>query len=180
MQVCCAGSRIFIQEQIYDDFVRKFKERASSIKIGDPLSQDTEFGPLVDKIQFDKVLNYIMEGINEGAKCEFGGKPVGTEGYFVAPTFFTNVKDDMKIAREEIFGPVACLFKFKTAEEVIERANETSFGLAAAIHTRDIKLATKVTNQLSAGTIWINCYNNSFHQVPFGGYKVHILKDTKI
>lgn len=142
------------------------------IKIGDPLSPDTEFGPLVDKTQFDRVLGYIQEGIKAGAKCEMGGKAIGEQGFFVEPTFFTNVTDDMKIAKEEIFGPVACILKFKTVDEVIERANATSFGLAAGVHTNNIKVATKVANELEAGTVWINLYNTCYNQVPFGGYKV--------
>ena len=140
------------------------------------MSRETEFGPLVDKIQFDRVLGFIEEGKKEGAKCELGGGPIGTEGYFVAPTFFTNVSDDMRIAKEEIFGPVACILKFKTVDEVISRANATEFGLAAAVHTSSIKLASKVSQELEAGTVWINCYNTCYHQVPFGGYKVFFEK----
>jgi aldehyde dehydrogenase (NAD+) len=171
-QVCCAGSRIFVQDEIYDEFMAKFTRTASLIKIGNPLSPDTEFGPLVDKTQFDRVLNYIKDGISEGAKCEIGGRPIGNEGFFIEPTCFTNVRDDMKIAKEEIFGPVACILKFKTVQEVIERANATSFGLAAGVHTNSIKTATKVANELEAGTVWINLYNTCYEQVPFGGFKV--------
>ena len=163
-----------MQEEIYNAFLQKFNAETAAIKVGDPMSTESEFGPLVDKIQYDRVLEYIKDGLENGAKCEMGGTAVGSEGYFVSPTVFTNVNDSMRIAKEEIFGPVACILKFKTAEEVIARANDTAFGLAAAVHTRDIKLATKVTNELAAGTVWINCYNNCFDQVPFGGYKVAI------
>jgi len=133
--------------------------------------EDGDQGPVVDKLQFDRVLGYIQKGKEGGAVCEVGGNQVGTDGYFIAPTLFTGVTDDMVIAKEEIFGPVICALKFKTVEEVIERANDTSYGLAAAIHTKDIRLATRVMNSLDAGTVWINCYNVFFDQLPFGGYK---------
>jgi aldehyde dehydrogenase (NAD+) len=171
-QVCTAGSRVFVHEDIYDAFVEKFKAKAGSIRVGDPLLSQSEHGPLVDKIQYDRVLHYIKDGVDAGATCEVGGCHLGTEGYFVAPTLFTNVHDSMKIAREEIFGPVVVAMKFKTVEEVIARANDTNYGLAAAIHTNDMKLATKVINELAAGTVWVNCYNTFFHQMPFGGFKV--------
>ena len=123
--------------------------------MGDPLVQGTERGPLVDKIQFDKVLSLIQDGLNEGAVCEMGGNQLGSEGYFVSPTLFTQVHDSMKIAREEIFGPVCVAMPFKTVEEVIERANNTYYGLAAAVHTKDIQLATRVSNALEAGIKYI-------------------------
>lgn len=132
----------------------------------------SEHGPLVDKIQFDKVVSYINHGFENGAKCEMGGNTIGSEGYFVEPTLFSEVTDDMKIAREEIFGPVVCALKFKTVDEVIARANNTAYGLAAALHTKDLKLAAKVSKELAAGTVWINCYNVFMNQMPFGGYKV--------
>jgi len=170
-QCCCAGSRLFVHEDIYDEFIRRFKEAASNIKIGDPLHPENGHGPLVDNLQFERVLSYIQKGKEEGAVCEFGGERHGSEGYFVPPTLFTGVTDEMTIAKEEIFGPVVCALKFKTEEEVIERANNTSYGLAAAVHTKNIKIATRVSNALEAGTVWINCYNMFFNQVPFGGYK---------
>jgi aldehyde dehydrogenase (NAD+) len=170
-QCCCAGSRLFVHEDIYDEFVQKFKENAKSIKIGDPLTGDSQHGPLVDNIQYERVLGYIQKGKDEGANCEIGGEKVGNEGYFVPPTLFTEVTDDMTIAKEEIFGPVVCALKFKTEEEVIERANNTSYGLAAALHTRDAATVARVSKALEAGTIWVNCYNVFSSQVPFGGYK---------
>jgi len=170
-QCCCAGSRVFIHEDIYDAFVAKFKEAAQTIKLGDPSATDSQAGPLVDKIQFDRVLGYIQKGMEGGATCSVGGKRFGTEGYFIEPTLFTEVKDDMVIAKEEIFGPVICAMKFKTIEEVIERANNTSYGLAAAVHTTNHSTAIKMSNALEAGTVWINCYNLFFNQTPFGGYK---------
>jgi len=169
-QCCCAGSRLFVHEDIYDNFVAKFKENASKMKTSNAF-EDGDQGPVVDKLQFDRVLGYIQKGKEGGAVCEVGGNQVGTDGFFIAPTLFTGVTDDMVIAKEEIFGPVICALKFKTVEEVIERANDTSYGLAAAIHTKDIRLATRVMNSLDAGTVWINCYNVFFDQLPFGGYK---------
>jgi aldehyde dehydrogenase (NAD+) len=170
-QCCCAGSRLFVHEDIYDEFIKKFKESASKIKLGDPLSPDSQHGPLVDNLQFERVLGFIQKGKEEGATIEVGGERVGSEGYFVPPTLFTGVTDDMTIAKEEIFGPVVCALKFKTEEEVIERANNTSYGLAAAVHTKDFATANRVSRALEAGTVWINCYNMFFHQIPFGGFK---------
>jgi len=170
-QCCCAGSRLFVHEDIYDKFIEKFKEAAGAIKIGDPLLGENTHGPLVDKLQFDRVMSFIDAGKKGGATCEVGGDQVGSVGYFVPPTLFTNVTDDMSIAKEEIFGPVVCALKFKTEEEVIERANNTSYGLAAAVHTNNIRVANRMTAALEAGTVWVNCYNVFFNQVPFGGYK---------
>jgi len=170
-QCCCAGSRVFIHEDIYDAFVKAFTEEANKLVLGDPLDTKTQHGPLVDKLQFDRVLGYIEKGKNEGAVCSFGGTQFGTEGFYVRPTLFTGVNDNMTIAREEIFGPVMCALKFKTEEEVISRANNTEYGLAAAIHTRDIGIANRMSRALEAGTVWINCYNLLFNQAPFGGYK---------
>jgi aldehyde dehydrogenase (NAD+) len=170
-QCCCAGSRMFVHEDIYDTFVEKFKAKAQSMKVGNGFDPSSEHGPIVDKIQFDRVMSYIQKGKEGGAKCEVGGSQQGSEGYFILPTLFTGVSDDMVIAKEEIFGPVVCALKFKTVEEVIERANNSDYGLAAAIHTKDVRLATRMSNALEAGTVWINCYNVFFNELPFGGYK---------
>jgi len=170
-QCCCAGSRMFVQEGIYDEFVAKFKAAAQSIKVGNGADPSSDHGPIVDKIQFDRVMGYIEKGKTGGAKCEVGGTRHGEEGYFVLPTLFTDVTDDMVIAKEEIFGPVVCAMKFKTVEEVLERANNSNYGLAAAIHTKDIRLAARMARDLEAGTVWTNCYNVFFNEVPFGGYK---------
>jgi len=151
--------------------LKKFKAATATIKLGDPSAKESQAGPLVDKIQFDRVLGYIQKGLESGATCSIGGKQFGTEGYFVEPTLFTEVKDDMVIAKEEIFGPVVCAMKFKTLDEVVERANNTFYGLAAAVHTTNHNTAIKVSNALEAGTVWINCYNLFFNQTPFGGYK---------
>jgi aldehyde dehydrogenase (NAD+) len=170
-QTCCAGSRLFVQEEIYDTFVEKFKTLTTAIKIGDPSEADTALGPLVDHLQFDRVMGYINKGIEGGATCTMGGKRHGEEGFFVQPTIFSDVTDDMVIAKEEIFGPVVAILKFKTVEEVIQRANDTPYGLAAAVHTTNHNTAIKVSNALEAGTVWINCYNMFFSQNPFGGFK---------
>jgi len=170
-QCCCAGSRMFVHEDIYDKFVAKFKEAALKMKVGNGYNADSDHGPIVDKIQFDRVMGYIQKGKDGGATCEFGGNQLGEEGYFVVPTLFSNVTDDMIIAKEEIFGPVVCALKFKTVEEVVARANDSPYGLAAALHTKDVRLATRMANALEAGTVWVNCYNVFFDQLPFGGYK---------
>jgi aldehyde dehydrogenase (NAD+) len=170
-QTCCAGSRLFVQEEIYDVFVQKFEAMTAEMKIGDPSKAETSLGPLVDIIQFDRVMGYIQKGKQGGATCKMGGERHGEEGFFVKPTIFSDVTDDMVIAKEEIFGPVVVIMKFKTLEEVIERANDTPYGLAAAVHTSNHNTAIKVSNALEAGTVWINCYNMFFNQNPFGGYK---------
>jgi aldehyde dehydrogenase (NAD+) len=169
-QCCCAGSRLFIHEDIYDQFVTKFTEAAKSWPVGNPLDSTTLHGPLVDDIQFKRVLGYLEKGKAEGATCVVGGDKIDRPGYFIQPTLFTNVSDNMTIAKEEIFGPVVCAFKFKTIEEVVERANNTTYGLAAAVHTTNISTALKVQALLEAGTVWVNCYNIFFSSVPFGGY----------
>jgi len=168
-QCCCASSRIFVDAKIYDQFVKLCIERAKHITIG---TEEGKFqGPQVDKIQFDKILGYIESGKQEGAKCVLGGKRIGTKGYFLEPTIFTNVKDEMKIAKEEIFGPVMQIMKFDTIEEVIERANDTSYGLAAGVCSSDIAKAMGIAKRLKAGTVWINQYDDFDAAIPFGGYK---------
>jgi len=169
-QCCCAGSRLFVQEEIYDEFVAKLVAAAKSWPVGNPLDKDTLHGPLVDEIQYKRVLGFMEAGKKEGATCAVGGDKIERDGFFVQPTVFTDVKDDMTIAQQEIFGPVVCAFKFKTVEEVIERANSTTYGLAAAIHTTNINTALKVQTELNAGTVWVNCYNTFFSSAPFGGF----------
>jgi aldehyde dehydrogenase (NAD+) len=175
-QCCCASSRIYIHEDIHDEFVAKLVGMASRLRTQGDVTSETDIpicdlGPQVDKIQFDKVLDYIEAGKKEGAKVALGGGRLGTKGYYVQPTVFTEVKDDMKIAREEIFGPVMQLMKFKTLEDAIQRSNTTHFGLAAGICTRDVGTALAAAKDLEAGTVWINCYDNFDMAVPFGGYK---------
>jgi NAD-dependent aldehyde dehydrogenases len=168
-QCCCASSRIFVDAKIYDQFSALCIERAKTIEIG---TEEGKFqGPQVDSIQFHKVMGYISSGKEEGANCVLGGKRHGEKGYFIEPTIFTNVKDDMKIAREEIFGPVMQLLKFDTIEEAIERANATSFGLAAGVCSQNIARAMGIARRLQAGTVWINTYDDFDAALPFGGYK---------
>ena len=170
-QCCCAGSRIYVQESIYDDFIKRFKERAQKNVVGDPFAKDTFQGPQVSQVQFDRIMNYIKAGKDAGAKVEIGGNRKGDKGYFIEPTIFSNVTEDMKIMQEEIFGPVCSISKFKTKDEVIKTANKTTYGLAAALHTKNLNTAIEVSNALKAGTVWVNTYNTLHHQMPFGGYK---------
>jgi aldehyde dehydrogenase (NAD+) len=170
-QCCCAGSRVFVEEKIYDQFVEKSGARARKRTVGDPFDPKTEQGPQVDQIQFDKVMGYIESGRDQGAKLVCGGDRVGDRGYFIQPTVFADVQDDMKISREEIFGPVMSIIPFKTADEVVTRANRTTYGLAAAVWTRDIKKAHAIANSVRAGTVWVNCYNVLDTRAPFGGFK---------
>merc|ERR1719235_1175914 len=176
-QCCCASSRIYVHEDVHDAFVAKVMDHAKKLRtMGDEKSETTvpicDLGPQIDKIQFDKILGYIESGKTEGAKVALGGGRCGAKGYFVQPTVFTEVKDEMKIAKEEIFGPVMQVLKFKTLSEAIERANNTCYGLAAGICTRDIGTALSVARDLDAGTVWINCYDNLDMACPFGGLKM--------
>jgi aldehyde dehydrogenase (NAD+) len=170
-QSCCAGSRVFVEEKIYEQFVEKSVARAAKRRVGDPLDPTTEQGPQVDQSQFDKIMGYIESGRTEGATLACGGERVGNRGYFIRPTVFAHVQDDMTIAREEIFGPVMSVIAFKDMDEAIVRANNTDYGLAAGVWTRDIKKAHAVANGVRAGTVWINCYHVLDTRAPFGGFK---------
>jgi aldehyde dehydrogenase (NAD+) len=171
-QNCCAGSRLFVHEKIYDAFVAKLSERARARRLGDPLKAETEHGPQIDRAQFDKIMKYIGLGREEGASCVAGGERVGKKGYYISPTVFADVKDDMAIAREEIFGPVVSALRFREIDDVIERANASMFGLAGAVWTKDIDKANRVSSRLKAGTVWVNCYNIVDPAAPFGGFKM--------
>lgn len=170
-QCCCAGSRVFVEEKIYDEFVQRSAERAKKRRVGDPFDQKTEQGPQVDNDQFNKIMSYIDVGKQEGARMMCGGERVGERGYFVAPTVFADVKDEMKIAQEEIFGPVMSIMKFKDTDELVDRANKTIYGLAAAVWTRDIGKAHHIANNVRAGTVWVNCFDVFDAAAPFGGFK---------
>ncbi|PGH29093.1 aldehyde dehydrogenase [[Emmonsia] crescens] len=170
-QCCCAGSRILVEEGIYDTFLERFKARAQQNKVGDPFQGDTFQGPQISQLQFDRIMGYIQEGKAAGAKVEIGGERLGTQGYYIQPTIFSNVTDDMKIVKEEIFGPVCCVQKFNSEDEAIQIANNTSYGLAAAVHTTNLNTAIRVSNALKAGTVWVNNYNMISYQTPFGGFK---------
>jgi len=170
-QCCTAASRCYVQEGIYEKFVQKATERAKKRTVGDPFDAKNEAGPQIDDDQFKKILELIESGKKEGAKLMCGGGRLGSKGYFIQPTVFADVKDNMRIAREEIFGPVQQIIKFQTLEEVIPRANDTRYGLAAAVFTKDIDKAITIANSVQAGTVWVNCYHAFTVQAPFGGYK---------
>ncbi|XP_026737671.1 retinal dehydrogenase 1-like [Trichoplusia ni] len=170
-QICVAASRLFVQSTIYDKFVEAAIQYAKNIKIGSPSDPKTEHGPQVDELMMKKVLNYIETGKKEGAKLVLGGKRVGAKGYYIEPTIFTNVTDDMTIAKEEIFGPVQSILKFDTLEEVIDRANETNFGLASGIFTSNLNNALQYSKHVESGVVWVNLYLGGGVQTPFGGYK---------
>ena len=170
-QCCSAGSRIFVEEPVYDEFVRRCVMRAKNRKVCNPLDPTCDHGAQIDGEQVDKIMALIDSGIREGAKLECGGNRIGNKGFFIDPTVFSKVEDNMRIAREEIFGPVMQIFKFKTMEEVVRRANNSDYGLAASVFTSDLDKAMVMSQSLQAGTVWINCFNASDAQVPFGGYK---------
>jgi aldehyde dehydrogenase (NAD+) len=171
-QCCTAGSRLFVEEKIREEFVTRLAEKAKGRKIGNQLDPQTEQGPQVSQEQMDKILGYVELGQKQGAKLLTGGQRVGEQGYFVEPTIFDNVKDEMAIAKDEIFGPVVSVLPFKRAEEVIERANRTQYGLAAAVWTKDIDKALLFAKQVKAGTVWVNCYHVVDTTTPFGGFKM--------
>ncbi|XP_052214728.1 aldehyde dehydrogenase, mitochondrial-like isoform X3 [Dreissena polymorpha] len=170
-QNCCAGSRTYVQESIYEEFVARCKAMAEMRIVGDPYDGMTQQGPQIDEEQFNKILGLIESGKQQGASLQCGGERQGDIGYFVKPTVFSDVTDDMRIAKEEIFGPVQSILKFKDIDEVIERANNTSYGLAAGVMTRDINKALKISQNLDAGSVWVNCYDVVKSQTPFGGFK---------
>jgi aldehyde dehydrogenase (NAD+) len=170
-QCCCAGSRLFVERKAYDEFVQLSVDRARRRTVGDPFDAKTEQGPQIDDAQFDKVMSYIESGKQEGAQLLCGGGRVGDKGYFIEPTVFAGVRDEMKVAREEIFGPVMTIIPFDGLDEVIERGNKTMYGLAAAVWTKDITKATAIANGLRAGTVWVNCYDVFDAAAPFGGFK---------
>lgn len=175
-QICTATSRILVQEGIYDKFVAAFKDQVTSTsKVGDPFADETFQGPQVTKAQYDRVLSYIEAGKSEGATLALGGeayKNVGDgKGFFVSPTVFTDVNEKMKIFREEVFGPFVVLVKFKTEEDALELANNTTYGLGSAVFTRDIVKAHRVARKIEAGMVWINSSQDSDFRIPFGGVK---------
>lgn len=174
-QICSNGTRVFVHTAIKDQFLKRLAERTGDAVLGDPLDETTSIGPLVSRPQLDKVLSYMQIGQDEGARLICGGGPASVDslpdGFFVQPTVFADVKDNMRIAQEEIFGPVLSVLDFDDENDVITRANDTEFGLAAGVFTKDIQRAHRVIGQLQAGTCWINTYNLTPIEMPFGGYK---------
>ena len=174
-QICTATTRILVEEPIYDQFIDLFKTQIKETsKVGDPFKDDTFQGPQVTKAQYEKVLAYIESGKSEGATLAMGGEPyknAGGKGFFIAPTVFTGVKDNMRIYREEIFGPFVIISSFKTEDEAIERANDTTYGLGSAVFTENLTKAHRVARSIEAGMVWINSSNDSDYRIPFGGVK---------
>ncbi|KAH9826240.1 Aldehyde dehydrogenase [Teratosphaeria destructans] len=172
-QTCHAGTRIYVHEDIYDRFIEAYTNKMKEITVGDNFGKETHQGPQNSKMQYDKILSYIESGKDEGATLHLGGNKVQGKdgGYFIEPTIFTDVKPNMKIMKEEIFGPVVAVAKFKDEEEVLELANDTTYGLAAGIFTKDYERAVRVTAALKAGTTWVNLFNFVHWSMPFGGYK---------
>lgn len=173
-QVCCAGSRLFLEKSVHDEFMTKLLERVGKMRQGYGLDEKTHIGPQVSKEQQERVLSYVDIAKKEGAKLACGGEQPEDlkKGYFVKPTIFTNVKNDMRIAQEEVFGPVLAVIPFEGMDDVAEQANKVRFGLSGAVWTRDVKKAHKFASHIKAGTIWVNCYNVFDPAVPFGGYKM--------
>jgi phenylacetaldehyde dehydrogenase len=174
-QCCCAGSRIYAGKKIRDELVDRVAEIADSTSLGDGFHPDTQMGPLVSREQYHRVCGYIRSGQGEGATLHTGGEERPRDldkGYFVRPTVFTDVRPDMRIVREEIFGPVVAVQRFTDLDDVVALGNDTTYGLAASVWTRDISKAHKVAAGLQAGTVWVNCHNVFDAAAPFGGYKM--------
>ncbi len=174
-EICSAASRLLVHEDIYDRFVGELVERARKLKVGDPLDKSTQMGSQVSAKQMERILDYVESGKQQGARLMCGGgrdtEGAKAKGFFVKPTIFADVQRDMKIAQEEIFGPVLCALKFRDAEEAVDIANCTIYGLVSAVWTKDIKLAHRMAADIKAGTVWINTYNGFDTASPFGGYK---------
>jgi phenylacetaldehyde dehydrogenase len=170
-QVCCAGSRLYVEDKQFDKVVDGVSQLASKIRIGPGMDATSQMGPLVSEEQLNRVCSYLESGLSEGAKATVGGSREGDKGYFVQPTVLVNTDEKMKVVREEIFGPVVTVMPFSDVDDLVAKANNTQFGLAAAVWTRDIKKAHRIASELRAGTVWINCYGVLDSAMPFGGYK---------
>lgn len=170
-QNCCAGSRLYVHESIYDQFVEKCVELARNLRVGNPTDPKTDMGPLINKKQYETVLGFIQQGQKEGGRIIFGGEACEGHGYFVKPTIFVDVDETMAVVKQEIFGPVMCIMKYKSFDEVLKRANQTDYGLAAGIFTNSLQIALTFSKKVTAGTVWVNCYNWTDPASPFGGFK---------
>ena len=172
MGECCnSGSRLLVQRSIADDFINRVIETAKTVRVGDPLDDETKIGAIIDGNQFDKIVGYIASGIADGARLRLGGKPLSRQnGRFVEATVFDEVRPEMPIAKEEIFGPVLSILTFETKEEAIRIANDTIYGLSAGVWTRDIDTAFSVSRAIRAGTIWINTFMDGYPELCFGGF----------
>uniref|UniRef100_A0ACD5ZE42 Uncharacterized protein n=2 Tax=Avena sativa TaxID=4498 RepID=A0ACD5ZE42_AVESA len=171
-QCCCAGSRTFVHERVYDEFVEKSKARAERRVVGDPFKKGVEQGPQIDGQQFKKILGYVKSGVDGGATLVTGGDRVGSRGFYIQPTVFADLQDEMKIAQEEIFGPIQSILKFREVGEVVRRANATHYGLAAGVFTTSLDTANTLARALRVGSVWVNCYDVFDAAIPFGGYKM--------
>jgi aldehyde dehydrogenase (NAD+) len=175
-QICSAGTRLFVENKVYDEFVGRVAEFGKKLQVGNGLDPNTQIGPLVSAQQMERVSGYLAIGQKEGARALAGGSPLTegalSKGYFVPPTVFANVQDNMRIAQEEIFGPVISAISFKDSDELIQRANATTFGLGSGVWTKDVSKAHRVAKALRAGSVWVNCYQAMDPAVPFGGYKM--------
>jgi aldehyde dehydrogenase (NAD+) len=173
-QVCFAGTRVFVQRAIHEEFVEKLGAFTKTLKVGDPLAADTRLGPLINQRQLDRVLGYVGKGTEEGAQLIAGGQRLGGDlsgGYFIEPTVFGNVNNEMAIAKEEIFGPVASVIPFDTIEEGLKLANATEYGLGSGVWTNNVNTTMRMMHGIQAGTVWVNCYGMLDQAVGFGGYK---------
>ena len=172
-QCCCAGSRLMVHERVYDQVVEGVSQIAGKIKVGPGMDPTTEMGPLVSDEQFNRVTGYIKSGVSQGAQVLAGGNATGDHGYFVQPTVLAKTTPEMKVVKEEIFGPVVCAQSFSDSDldRIAADANNTDFGLAASIWTRDVSIAHKLASRIRSGTVWVNCHNVFDASLPFGGYK---------
>jgi aldehyde dehydrogenase (NAD+) len=176
-QICTATSRILVQDSIYDEFITAFKKQVQEVSVvGDPFAETTFQGPQVTKTQYERVLGYVQTGKDEGATLISGGEaftngPTSNKGFFITPTIFTGVKPNMKIYREEVFGPFVVIASFKSEDDALEMANDTTYGLGSAVFTKDLTRAHRVAKRIEAGMVWINSSNDSDFRIPFGGVK---------